>query len=295
MLELRERSDTLETWPLARLTPNPLNPRGPVDPASVEELAASMRSQGILQPLLITPAGVIVAGHRRHAAATIAGLAEAPVVIRELTETEQLELMLVENLQRADLTAVQEARAYQQLLDKGLSQGDVVRQVGVSIGRVRSRLALLRLEPAVQDMFDRGELPLQAAPVLARVIEPHQQGRLALMVARRRMTLEALQEVVDRGEGIRIAPKGSFPKLARRAEPEPEDEEEGSGGPKIARSEALAILDARPGQALTFEDLRAQFDSVCGICGDCGMSSLEDICRECPLPQLAKRLGERWS
>lgn len=74
MLNIVERTDIMETWPLASLKPNPLNPRGPVDPSTAGELAASVRVQGVLQPLLVTPAGWIVAGHRRHAAARLAAL-----------------------------------------------------------------------------------------------------------------------------------------------------------------------------------------------------------------------------
>ncbi len=96
-----------ETWPLHSLQANPLNPRGELHAAGLEELADSIRAQGVLQPLLITPSGVVVAGHRRMAAARMAGMADVPVVIRELDASEQQEVMLVENLQRQDLSAVE--------------------------------------------------------------------------------------------------------------------------------------------------------------------------------------------
>ena len=96
-----------ETWPLHSLQANSLNPRGELHAAGLEELADSIRAQGVLQPLLITPSGVVVAGHRRMAAARMAGMADVPVVIRELDASEQQEVMLVENLQRQDLSPVE--------------------------------------------------------------------------------------------------------------------------------------------------------------------------------------------
>lgn len=160
---------------LELLTPNPLNPRGEIDPASVEDLAASIAAQGILQPLLVTPDGVVVAGHRRRLAAIKAGLVEVPVLMRELTEAEQLEIMLVENIQREDLSPVQEARAYRRLVDSGMTQADVARRIGVNHARVQARLKLLELDDEVLERFHRLELPLVFAPVLLKVTEPHQQ------------------------------------------------------------------------------------------------------------------------
>jgi ParB family chromosome partitioning protein len=95
------------TQPVVILSPNPLNPRGAVDGPGLDELAASIRAQGVLQPLLITPDGVVVAGHRRLAAARIAGLDEVRVVVRDLDPVQQQEIMLVENLQRQDLSAIE--------------------------------------------------------------------------------------------------------------------------------------------------------------------------------------------
>src|SRR5262245_15259090 len=121
------------------LDPHPNNPRGPVDPTSVEDLAASIREKGILEPLLVAPARksgqnwkieryVTVAGHRRRAAAELAGLVEVPAIIRDLLPAEQEEVMLVENLQREDLTLLQEARAYQRLQTQhGVTMADLAR------------------------------------------------------------------------------------------------------------------------------------------------------------------------
>jgi len=100
-------ASSTETRPVNDLRPNPLNPRGELHVAGLDELADSIRAQGVLQPLLVTPGGVVVAGHRRLAAARMAGLSEVPVVVRDLDAVQQQEIMLVENLQRQDLSAVE--------------------------------------------------------------------------------------------------------------------------------------------------------------------------------------------
>jgi ParB family transcriptional regulator, chromosome partitioning protein len=116
--------------PLDLLDPHPHNPRGPVDPDSVQELADSISEKGIVEPIVVVPVrsrgtqwkierSTVVAGHRRLAAARLAGLAEVPAIARELSPIEQEEIMLVENLQREGLSLLQEARAFQRLIDGG--------------------------------------------------------------------------------------------------------------------------------------------------------------------------------
>ena len=132
------------------LRPNPLNPRGELDPAGLDELADSMRAQGVLQPLLVTPGGLVVAGHRRLAAARQAGLTEVPVMVRDLSPAQQQEIMLVENLQRQDLSPVEEARGYRRILDEGHTGAQLARRIGVPTARINARLLLLKLDEQVQ-------------------------------------------------------------------------------------------------------------------------------------------------
>jgi ParB family chromosome partitioning protein len=103
---MTSKSPSVASWPTLSLKPNPLNPRGDVDASGLDDLAASIHAQGVLQPLLITPDGVVVAGHRRLAGARMAGLEQVPVVVRDLDPVQQQEIMLVENLQRQDLSPV---------------------------------------------------------------------------------------------------------------------------------------------------------------------------------------------
>src|ERR1051325_845557 len=187
--------------PIAELRPNPLNPRGDVNAAGLDELAESIRAQGVLQPLLVTPSGVVVAGHRRLAAAHMAGLQEVPVVVRDLDFVQQQEIMLVENLQRQDLSPVEEARAYRRILDEGHTTAQIARQIGVPAARINARLLLLKLDEQVQWMFHRGDLPLTLAPILLKVAEPSRQRLIATRAARRQLTVAEIERIVERGAG----------------------------------------------------------------------------------------------
>jgi ParB family chromosome partitioning protein len=202
-------------WPTARLRPHPLNPRGELNGADVEELVASVRAHaehgGILQPLLVTPDGTVVAGHRRLAAARRAGLEEVPVLVRELTPAEQLQLQLVENLQRADLSPIQEGRAYQHLVETGATLASIARAVGVSASRVRERLALLDLDTAVQEQVHRGELPLNVAALLRPVHDLAQQRRLARLAVRRRLSVAQVRHLVEAELALPPGPPARLP------------------------------------------------------------------------------------
>ena len=128
----------------------------------VRDLAASITAVGVIEPLLVSPVEgdryVIVAGHRRHAAAQKAGLVEVPCMIRTLTDFERVEIMLVENLQRCDLTAIEEASGYFRLVEHGMTQRELARRIGRSARHVAGRLALLELPKLVQDELHTGAM-----------------------------------------------------------------------------------------------------------------------------------------
>ncbi len=140
---------------------NPHQPRSVSDPASTEELAESIREHGVLQPLLVTQVGLddqgrpryqLIAGERRWRAARKAGLAQVPVMVKEVTPVEILSLALVENIQREDLNALEAAVAYRQLIDEfGLTQAEVARQVGKSRSTVANTLRLANLPSPIKD------------------------------------------------------------------------------------------------------------------------------------------------
>jgi len=210
--------------PISRLKPNRFQPRSRFDESGLEELADSIRVQGIVQPLLVTPAPggdyVIVAGERRWRAAQRAGLAEVPVVVRTVDDDGQLlEMALVENLQRADLNAVEEADAYRSLADEfGLAQEEVARRVGKSRSAVTNSLRLLRLPPEVLDLVRDGTL--SAGQV--RPLVPLPEGtatELARRAARLGLTARQIERLAGgSGAARKAAAKGPDPDTAEAAD-----------------------------------------------------------------------------
>lgn len=160
--------------PIDELTPNTYQPRADFDPESLAELAASIRAQGLIQPILVAPrpegGHMIVAGERRWRAARKAGLDRVPVVIRQITaKRDFLEAALVENVQRSDLNPLEEAEAFERLhREFGLSHQEIGAQVGKSRPAVTNRLRLLGLPEDVQQLLRSGRLSAgQARPLLA--------------------------------------------------------------------------------------------------------------------------------
>jgi len=172
--------------PLARIRENPRQPRLRMDDEALASLAESIRQHGVIQPILVTETidgYTLVAGERRVRAARIAGLDRIPAIVRQLADRQQLELALVENLQREDLDPIEAARAYRQLMDEfSFTQDDLATRVGRARSTVANTLRLLDLHPAVQDALAAslitegharalGGLPAEAqAPAVTAVI-----------------------------------------------------------------------------------------------------------------------------
>jgi ParB family chromosome partitioning protein len=179
--------------PLTRIAPNPYQPRRHVDEAELEQLAQSIREHGVLQPVIVTETlegYALVAGERRVRAARLAGLDRIPAVIRQLADRDQLELAIVENVQRADLDPIEEALAYRQLIDEfGLSQESVAGRVGRARVTITNTLRLLDASPEVQ-----------AALVDGRIAEGHARA-LVGMPADAQVTL--LRTVIEQGLSVR--------------------------------------------------------------------------------------------
>jgi ParB family chromosome partitioning protein len=271
-----------ENMPLDSLRPNPLNPRGNLDAVGLQDLADSIRAQGILQPLLVTLDGVVVAGHRRLAAARLAGLSSVPVIARDLDTVQQQEIILVENLQRQDLSAVEEARAYSQLLDGGHTTAQLARRVGVPAARIKARLNLLRLDEQVQWMFHRGDLPLTLAPVLLRVADPLRQRQIATMAARRQLSVLEIERIVERGAGALQAPP---PKQVL-----PTNDASDRGHLSPSRVVALESLAQRAANRVSLAELADLFEATCCACG---AADLPTYCTACPMLDLVNRVLAR--
>jgi ParB family chromosome partitioning protein len=152
----------VQTVPITAIQPNPHQPRTVMDAEKLAELTLSIKEHGLIQPLIVTHSGeqyTLIAGERRWRASQQAGLAEVPVIIKEATPQEMLELAIIENIQRADLNPLEEAHAYQQLIEEfGLIQEEVAKRVGKGRSTVANLVRLLNLPPNIQQAVADGEI-----------------------------------------------------------------------------------------------------------------------------------------
>ena len=198
--------------PLGRLVPNPNQPRARFDEEALASLADSIREHGLLQPLL-----VILAGERRFRAARRAGLERVPVVIRErLDERAELEIALVENLQRRDLTPLEEARAYEHLRTQhGLSQAEIAERVGIDRSTVANSMRLLKLAPETQELVEAGTLSAGHARALLAFPEDERHAQAETAVRQALSVRQVEQAAADRRRKEDPAPPRSAPKPAQ--------------------------------------------------------------------------------
>lgn len=194
--------ESSEEVPITSLHPNPRQPRVHFDEARLEELADSIRANGLLQPILVrprTPGGFeIVAGERRYRAALRAGLTRVPVVLRNLTDEESLALALVENLLREDISPLETARAFRRLTDDfGLTQEELSRRVGKSRAAVANSLRLLDLPAPIQESLGRGEITEgHARALLYKEAAPEWQQRVWQMIRQRGLSVREAERLM---------------------------------------------------------------------------------------------------
>jgi ParB family chromosome partitioning protein len=195
--------------PVDAISPNPRQPRQTQDPDTLQELADSIREHGLIQPLIVTAAppdqqavGVhyqLIAGERRWAAARLASLTTVPVIVKEATPQQMLELALVENIQRADLNPLEEAAAYQQLIEEfGLRQEDVAVRVGKSRVTVANIVRLLRLPEEVKAALLKDRITEGHARALLAAENPETMIQLLKLVIRRSLNVRQTEELVRR-------------------------------------------------------------------------------------------------
>jgi ParB family transcriptional regulator, chromosome partitioning protein len=233
-----------KTVPIELVRPGRYQPRHNFDPEAMESLVASIREKGILQPLLVRRdpdiAGEyeLVAGERRWRAAQIAGLHEVPVVVRDLADRDALEIALIENVQRQDLTPLEEAEGYRRLMDEFQhTQEDLARSVGKSRSHVANMMRLLALPDSVKELMDRGDLTAGHARALLTAADPEY---LAEEVVKRGLNVRQTEDLARgdkaKREGGEVAapvapPRGRDPDLANL-----EEEISGRIGLKVAIS-----------------------------------------------------------
>ncbi len=193
--------------PIDKIVPNRLQPRATFVEESLGELAESIRTTGVLQPILVRggPDGQfeLIAGERRWRAAKLAGLTEIPAVIRSASDREALQLALIENLQREDLGPLERAAAYQKYIDAfGASADDLAAVLSESRSNVVNYLRLLRLQPEVAFMLGRGELAMGHARALAGIEDQQRQLALARLAARRNLSVRQVEALVREPESL---------------------------------------------------------------------------------------------
>lgn len=204
--------------PVSAIAPHPEQPRRHFDEAALDELAASIAQRGVIQPIIVRPHGhdfQIVAGERRWRAAQRARLHEVPVVVRDYTDSETLQIALLENIQRQDLNAIEEARAYQRLLDEfGHTQEELARAVHKSRSHVANLLRLLDLPPEVQAQVVEGKLAMGHARALVGAANP---VALAEQVLAQGLSVRQTEKLASHDKHGAPTSRGGAPRQAQRA------------------------------------------------------------------------------
>ncbi|MHC1744412.1 MAG: ParB/RepB/Spo0J family partition protein [Syntrophobacteraceae bacterium] len=204
--------------PVERLIPNPYQPRQSPETADLEELVKSIKEKGVLQPILVTRTDVpeqyqILAGERRWQASKLAGLADVPVIVREATSAEVLELALIENVQRRDLNCIEEAIAYQRLQTEfSLTQDQIAQRVGKNRATVANTLRLLQLPEQLQADVLNGQLTMGHARALLSVEDPAEQQRIRDAILARHLSVRQTEQLVATRSAPPPEPRPSDPR-----------------------------------------------------------------------------------
>src|SRR5215217_1942983 len=230
---------------LDSIVPGPMQPRTHFDEASLVSLAESIRSHGIVQPLLVRRRGdryELIAGERRWRAARLAGISQVPVVIKEVPDESLLEIALIENIQRENLNAIEEAQAYKKLIETvGLTQEALASRVGRDRSYITNYLRLLRLTDDVQQLVKEGKLSTGHARTLLAVDQVDLQRRLARQIIDGGLSVRATEQLVQ---------KATEEKPARRSAPQAADPNIKAAETKLRRAlgTQVKILQAVDGR-----------------------------------------------
>lgn len=197
--------DHIRSLPVDQLSPNPNQPRQAFPDDSLRELADSIRATGVLQPIIVRPAGPgryeVVAGERRLRAARLAGKATIPAIIRELSDAESLRIALLENLQREDLAPLERAAAYERYLESfGGTVDELAKQLCESRGNISNYLRLMKLHADVRYLLARGELAMGQARAVAAISDPQRQLAIAKLAVRRNLSVRQVEELARRAD-----------------------------------------------------------------------------------------------
>lgn len=209
--------ESITKVPLKDLRSNPYQPRQIFDEEALEELSNSIKEHGVFQPIIVKKSikgYEIIAGERRVKASKMAGLEEIPAIVRDFTDEEMMEIALLENLQRENLSAIEESTAYKKLLDQlNLTQEQLAKRLGKSRSHITNMLGLLTLPEDIQDDISKKKITMGHARVLSKLDDENQQRELAKKVVREDLSVRQLEELTQskekfaRTNNIKRAPK----------------------------------------------------------------------------------------
>jgi ParB family chromosome partitioning protein len=195
-----ESGERVQLVGVEQIVPSPLQPRTVFRDENLDELVGSIKEHGIIQPLIVRRRGdtfELIAGERRWRAAKRVGLLEAPIIVREASDQDVLELALIENLQREDLNPIEEANAFARLAREfGLRQEDIAQKVGKSRAAVANSMRLLDLDPQVQSFLTQDQISVGHAKVLLALKAHEEQRLLTEEIIRRRLTVRAAEKLI---------------------------------------------------------------------------------------------------
>lgn len=216
------RAGEIQHVPLSKIARNPAQPRTQFAPAAIQELAASIRERGVLQPVLLRPSGEgfqLVAGERRFLAAREAGFHSIPAIVRPLTDRESLLIALIENIQRENLNPIDEARAYYRLATEyGLQHEEIGRRVGKDRSTISNIIRFNNLPGAIQSLLESEKLSAGHARALLSIQSEKQQAEMAAAAASNGWSVRELEERVKRAGVPRVTKPRRTPRRAFSAE-----------------------------------------------------------------------------
>ncbi len=213
ILETPRSGEQVSLIPVGKINPNPHQPRSNFDQSTLDDLAASIREHGIISPLIVVSSPIpdqytLIAGERRLRAAKLAGLAEVPVIIRSSTELEQLELAIIENVQREDLDPLERAQAYQALLDEfSLTHEEISRKVGKSRVTVTNSLRLLNLPESIQKGVSEKRITEGHARALLGLSNPKAMEHAFELIQKMGLNVRQTEQLVIKLNGNPVAHK----------------------------------------------------------------------------------------
>ena len=209
VLESKGRKEEIVYVQSGEIKPNPFQPREDFDQQSIEELAQSIKEKGVIQPLLVRRKGdnyELIAGERRLRAANSLGLKEIPIIVRDVSDQDSLELALIENIQREGLNPIEEAHAYQHLMDKfQVTQEKISEVLGKARTTITNTLRLLKLPHEIQQEMKKGRISFAHGRTLLEIDDPNQQRRLAQDIIAKGLSVRELESLIktSRPQGLK--------------------------------------------------------------------------------------------